>query len=349
VGVGVLASIGLVVGLLVALDRLASDQSTRHGPSASLAIDLGDDFISHAAFDQRAENLVVLDATGRASIHRLVPQPARSEWGGSAGFAYRAVFDPTGRTLATAHLDRTVRLWSTGETKLRNTWDAAVSEISALAFSPDGRILAIASDDGRITLREVATGLPAARFTTGRSYPRSLAFSPSRGLLAAGEADGQVLIFDLTTGRMRPSPLGHKVAAVALAFSPDGRILATGSPADTHIQLWDVPAEAPLTTLPSPGDTVSCLRFAPDGRSLASGHTSGAIRLWDLATLAPTRILHEHVDWVIALAWSPDGTILRSVGRGHGPARSWSIVPGAANTANALSISTTSPQAPQSK
>jgi WD40 repeat protein len=329
-----------VVGLVVALDRFAADQPTPRGTSSSRAIDLGDEFISHAAFDQRAENLVVLEATGRASFHALSPVYARSDWSAPSS-AFRGAFDPAGRVFATAHFDRTLRIWGTRGPRLLETWDAALGQISALAFSPDGQILAIASDDGRITLREVETGLPVARFTTTRSYPRSLAFSPSKALLAAGEADGQVLIFDLTTGRMRPSPAGHRVAALALAFSPDGRILATGSPADPLIQLWDVPAEATLTTLPTPGDAVSCLRFAPDGRTLASGHTSGAIRLWDLATPSSPRPLHEHKDWVIALAWSPDGSLLRSVSRGEGPARSWDIVPGAATTANAHTISTT--------
>jgi WD40 repeat protein len=64
----------------------------------------------------------------------------------------KAVFSPDGKTLATAGMDRCVRLWygTTGHEHLR--FPDLPHTPSGLAFSPDGRRLAVALHDGTVRI-----------------------------------------------------------------------------------------------------------------------------------------------------------------------------------------------------
>src|SRR5262249_62136702 len=54
--------------------------------------------------------------------------------------------------------------------------------------------------------------------------------------------------------------------------------------------------------------------FSPDGRTLAAGVQTGAIRFWDTATWEERASLPVHNRGVQALAFSPDGRFLASGG-----------------------------------
>jgi hypothetical protein len=62
-------------------------------------------------------------------------------------------------------------------------------------------------------------------------------------------------------------------------------------------------------------DSVTCLAFSPDGRTLATGRCSEkAARLWEMATGRERGRLEGHREWVLSLAFSPDGRLLASGG-----------------------------------
>lgn len=53
---------------------------------------------------------------------------------------------------------------------------------------------------------------------------------------------------------------------------------------------------------------VSCCRYSPSGKSLATGSWSSLVKIWDLGTYNATRVLRGHEDRVVALSWRPDAT-----------------------------------------
>jgi WD40 repeat protein len=110
---------------------------------------------------------------------------------------------------------------------------------------------------------------------------------------------------------LRPAGLGL-VSGVALR--PDGKAVAA---AGADVYLWDLddkggPAKAPAADGPA---EARGLAFGPDGRRLAAGYNTGAVRLWDVgAKPEPGPPLRRHTDQVRALAFSPDGRLLASGG-----------------------------------
>ena len=76
-----------------------------------------------------------------------------------------------------------------------------------------------------------------------------------------------------------------------------------------------------------PGGDVSDVRFAPNGRLLASSNAEGVIGIWDAKTGQLIRELKGHVYSVSSIAFSPDSTLLVSGGTDR-TARIWEVQTG---------------------
>ncbi|CAM5625502.1 hypothetical protein SVIOM342S_03583 [Streptomyces violaceorubidus] len=137
-------------------------------------------------------------------------------------------FSPDGRTLATAHDDRTIQSWNAEDPSHPAVWasrsPATRQYVNTLVFSPDGRTLASGGADDAVRLWDVtdpahATRLGAAR--TGHLGPVNvLAYSPDGRTLASESDDGTVRLRGCHRGLAahpgpRPRSPGHTDGGVA--------------------------------------------------------------------------------------------------------------------------------------
>ena len=72
---------------------------------------------------------------------------------------------------------------------------------------------------------------------------------------------------------------------------------------------------------------VSCVAFAPDGKTVASASEDKTVRLWDTATGKEIHQLRGHQRWVNSVVFSPDGKMVASASADH-TVRLWDAASG---------------------
>jgi WD40 repeat protein/uncharacterized caspase-like protein len=169
---------------------------------------------------------------------------------------------PDGKLLASSgQEDRDVKVWSTGNWKLRyRLADAGASY--ALVFSPDSRLLV--AGNVSVSVWDMDSGKQdrtLARLTRGIECA---AFSPDGGTLAVGTPPMSIALLDFAAGTVKRTLTGHAGPVWSVQFSPDGKLLASGSD-DTSVAVWEVESGRRLATMNSLDNGQDWLVTAPDG------------------------------------------------------------------------------------
>jgi WD40 repeat protein len=185
------------------------------------------------------------------------------------------------------------------------------------------------STDGRTLIGQTAHSLRFLNMSNGRLLRLVPGLSDRTGCqtmspdasLAAWATEAGIRLQDVASGK----PLSTLAAppSSVLEFSRDSKLLASArgwlgqrsQPDD--VTLWDVASAKPAATLNGQLGGISCLAFAPDGKTLAAGwREDGAILLWDVASGRLIASLQPHARSTKAMAFSPDSKTLASVASG---------------------------------
>jgi RNA polymerase sigma factor (sigma-70 family) len=292
------ASLALALGIAAAVPR-APDEKPRAQPQSSRTKPASPN--AAAAKD---------DAPPRPAVAALV---------GHKGAVNAVAFARSGKLVATAGADGTVRVWNlaTGDQvyALKQPGKPA-----GVAFSPDDRLLAAVTlgKDGEVRVWDTAGGKlmwrDASMSPTLNPGPGgAVAFSPDGKLLAAGKAQGVTMVFQAVAGRAMFGFHTNRGGATAVAWAPDGKRLVSGDRYGS-VQVNDAATGQVLLTTRRKG-AVTALVVLPDGTKVAVADGSKGLRMVEIATGKETTGF-ENKETVNAVAVSPDGKRLATAGAG---------------------------------
>jgi len=292
-----LAAAGIAVHNAAIASRQHAIALSRQVAAESLNIDGADPVIARR-LAVAAWRVFPTSQAGSAITTLLAEQQQEGMLPADPSAVMGVAFSLSGKLLASADGDGTVRLWNPATDQPVGTplHASARNGVRAVAFSPSGTLLASADGDGTVRLWNPATSRPVGTPLQTGSGPiggvYGVAFSPHGMLLETAGGDSAVRLWDPATGRLvgTLNQTGDHGGVYGAAFSPNGRLLASAD-ADGTVRLWDPvtghPFGAPIHAT-SALSLVGAVAFSPNGKLLASADADGTVRLWQISLLAHT-------------------------------------------------------------
>jgi WD40 repeat protein len=211
---------------------------------------------------------------------------------------------PNGKLIATASLDKTVKIWDT-QGKEQQTLIGHKDTVTRVIFSPNGKLIATGSADNTVKIWDIQ-GKELHTFTGHKDTITSISFSPDSQLIVTGSTDNTAKLWNILEGKELKILMQHNDEVINVAFSVDGNTIMTAS-RDGVLQHWD--SNANLLRRKQFDGVFESVSFSPDGKIIASTDGDNNVQVWS-SSGELLENLYGHNDKTTSMNFSSDGKLL---------------------------------------
>ncbi|PSN11909.1 hypothetical protein C7293_22415 [filamentous cyanobacterium CCT1] len=220
---------------------------------------------------------------------------------------------PSGRAIATACSDGTVRLWDCTNGQAIHTFRKSLGllgpghrgPVKTVVFTPQGDAIISGGEDSQLVQWYLAD-------YSGQELPLSgwqitaLLSILQNGTLAVGSGDGRIHLWPLGQGSTPKTLVHHQDQVTALAVDNVNHLLISGGH-DRTIRLWSLPSGRLVCTLTAPKHNITALACHPQDGRIVSGDQAGQVQVWSAENPDQGLVIYKSPGPVTAISISPDG------------------------------------------
>jgi WD40 repeat protein len=194
----------------------------------------------------------------------------------------KLTFNRTGKLLASASSDNTVKIWDISfkegmiNGKLLTSYNDHSEKVYDIAFSPDSQNLVSASADGTLILHEIDGPKAPVLMKMHMDKVFSCAYSPDGNYIVSGGSDGQLIAWN-QNGTFKSMLDKTSGPVFSLSFSANGHIYA----ASKEIKILTVNGTS-VGIIPSEGTNTTASAIHGNKYFAAAISSSGSIKVLDI-------------------------------------------------------------------
>lgn len=273
--------------------------------------------IEHIDVSPVEPHFLAVTCSSRVQLYHPITRMIHKNYNRFREAAYGGVFRNDGRLLVAGSDECAVKLFEVGSKNLLRVFKGHQRAVHRCAFLPTDNQIVSFSDDKTIALWDIPSEKMVKKFEGHTDYVRSgTVVDANPNLIISGSYDQTVKIWDKRSDAGAGGDdsgkeifsVNHGAPLESVLISPSGSLLFTAG--SSEIRVWDCLAGGRLLAkISQHHKTITCLKFATNGRRLLSSSLDRHVKVYDMSTY---EVLHtfDYSSPILSMGITPNDKAL---------------------------------------